>query len=229
DMGLQFNKKSVSVTFTTRRQPQPHSYILDGGILPQENVIKHLGIYFSSDLGWKCHIESVEKRVRRLLYYIGRFFKLAPVDVRVLLYNQLVLPVIEYAGAVWDPWQDGLMRRLEALQRLAARVVTQDWSRDTCITNVVAGLGWAPLEVRRQERRLLGVYKILNHQTILSPDDFCAPAAYLARADHHQKLHVPFSPTNRHMNSFFPRTIRDWNELDTTTVNAITASQFSAA
>ena len=171
----------------------------------------------------------MEKRAKRLLYYIGRFFRLAPIDVRVLLYKQLVLPVIEYASAVWDPWQIGLSNRLEALQRLAARVVTQDWRRDACVTGMVAGLGWAPLEVRRREGRLECLYKILNHLTILSPEDFCTPATYLSRSDHHRKLRVPFSPTDRHMYSFFPRTVREWNDLDAPCIDLDCLPQFTMA
>src|SRR5207249_11831868 len=65
--------------------------------------------------------------------------------------------------------------------------------------------------------------------TTLFRSDFCTPATYLSRSDHRRKLRVPFSPTDRHMYSFFPRTVREWNDLDAPCIDLDCLPHFTMA
>lgn len=47
------------------------------------------------------------------------------------LYKAIVLPHLDYCCCVWDPHHTTHIQRLENVQSLAARIVTNDWSTDT--------------------------------------------------------------------------------------------------
>ena len=61
-------------------------------------------------------------------------------------YITLVRPLLEYASAVWDPYQQYLINNMEMIQRQAARWVKQDYSS---ISDMINNLQWTSLQKRR--------------------------------------------------------------------------------
>ena len=61
----------------------------------------------------------------------------------------LVRPSLEYASAAWSPYTDTDVKRLEQVQKSAARFVCGDYKLTTSTTGLVKGLGWETLEDRR--------------------------------------------------------------------------------
>ena len=74
--------------------------------------------------------------------------------------NIYIRPHLEYAVAVWDPHQQGLINSLESVQRFALKASTRNWkaSYDTLINicNVPT------LEERRHCLKLSILYQIFN-------------------------------------------------------------------
>jgi len=117
---------------------------------------------------------------------------------------------------------DKTFQTLEAIQRLAARTITERWDRDTCVTGIVDKLGLVPLQTRRRERRLMLLYRILMGETIIPAWKHCQPATYYGRHDHGWKLRERTSRSEDDRASLFPRTTHDWNELEEKAVNSET-------
>jgi hypothetical protein len=81
------------------------------------------------------------------------------------MYFALVRPHLEFACAVWDPHTACDIQRLEAVQRRAARFVTNNHRRtEGTVTNILKDLQWPSLEQRRKYNRLAIMYKIQNDQ-----------------------------------------------------------------
>jgi len=79
---------------------------------------------------------------------------------------------------------------------------------------------WPTLEERRKKARLSLFYKAKNNLIALQ-----IPSYYRTRQDetrlHHQSSFVcPYIRTSSHMNSFYPKTIKEWNALPTNIITS---------
>ena len=133
--------------------------------------------------------------------------------VKDLTNKTMVRPVMEYSSAIWDPTLQTQITALEQVQRRAARCVCNDFTSRTpgCVTKMLNDLHWEPLEVRRRHDRLSMLYKI-QHNLVDIPTD-----RYLRVSDSRIRGPAKFFQgritDTAYSNSFFPRTVRDWNRL----------------
>ena len=83
-----------------------------------------------------------------------------------MLYNAIVLPYFDYCSPLWDDCGSALKDKLSKFQNRAARVITGK-SCDVPSVDLLADLQWTPLEKRRNNSKLLLMYKIINGHTAL--------------------------------------------------------------
>ena len=141
-------------------------------------------------------------------------------------YTALVRPQLEYGAKAWNPHTSGAAEGLERVQKTAARFVFRDYQRSTSATGLVSQLGWDKLHTRRLLAQSTMLFKI-HHQLV----NICLPhlitkATYISRRDHTLKLSVPVATIDSYKYSFYPRTIRIWNQLPATAVTAPTVAAF---
>ncbi|CAH1270927.1 Hypp4515 [Branchiostoma lanceolatum] len=88
-------------------------------------------------------------------------------------------------------------------------------------------LGWASLQSRRRTARLAMLYKIQHG--IVSTEGLKSKlqlAPSRRRRAHAQQLVQPVGRTDYRKESFLPRTVRDWNTLSPTAVEADNVDTF---
>ena len=101
--------------------------------------------------------------------------------------------------------------QLEAVQRRAARFALGDYRSTSSVSDMLAKLQWPTLQDRRKNGRLTMISKILNNTVAV-----CAnlnPLPQRLRRGHDQQLRLIQCRTKYRQNSFFPRTITEWNAL----------------
>ena len=95
----------------------------------------------------------------------------APQNIRECTYKQLVLPLIDYCSAIWDPYTKNDISKLKMLQhRAACFVMNRPWYRqchNVSITKILAELHWPTLQNRRKQARLILMFKIVNGNLIV--------------------------------------------------------------
>ncbi len=74
-------------------------------------------------------------------------------------------------------------------------------------------LKWKSLETRRKEARLAMMYKIENDLVAVEKQKQACPPLRFSRNMHSKSFQIPSSKSDYRKWSFFPRTIRDWNNL----------------
>ncbi len=209
----------------------PNLY-LNGQILTKVTSHKHLGITLAKDMTWNLHIDAIIKKAASRLSGIRRIRFLITRKARVSLYNALVLPILEYGGGViFDNCTVYLKQRMESLQRRAAVVCTCAF-RNTSYERLLGELGWNTLDQRRKLARLSLFYK-MNHKKC-DVNNQCIDCENMVGVPEYLKNLVPKKVSDRSdyylrnandlttvktkkvkvYNSYVPKTVRDWNNLD---------------
>ncbi|KAI8520508.1 hypothetical protein Bbelb_002620 [Branchiostoma belcheri] len=227
---MKFNPSKCEVmSVPSTKKPINYSYTLHGSPLAKVSKAKYLGVTITSNLSWNSHVDNVTAKANRTLGMLRRNLRIASVEAKQRAYMALVRPTLEYACPVWDPHTSDQVGRVEAVQRRAARYVYNNYRRTASVTEMLGNLRWQSLEHRRKMARLTTMFKVL-HNTISVPHTSClVPAARCSRRTNHAlKLQTIASKNNYYRLSFFPRTIKEWNELEPSVAEAKSISQFKA-
>ena len=80
-------------------QPKEHLYI-DGSIIPEASEMKYLGVLLNSNITWSNHITLACSKGNKQLGMLKRCLKGASEKTKILLFNGVVRPILEYVSPV---------------------------------------------------------------------------------------------------------------------------------
>jgi len=172
-----------------------------------------LGVTLDAALNWNSHIENITSRSKASLRSLCGSLRDASPVVRELAFNVLVRSILDYADVVWDPFTTSNIKLIESVQRSAARFVSSNWLRETCVTALLQNLKWPTLQTRRREHRLTMLYAIIHNLTIINPQDLLHRPHYYGRRDNTEKIRKIPGHSEAHRRTFFPATVDLWNSL----------------
>ena len=162
---------------------------------------------------WNTRVSNISTKANRTLGFLRRNLAACPKDVKELAYKELVRPVLEYGGSVWDPQSILLQDELMKMQKRAARFVAGNYTYETgSLTGTLEQLKWESLKKRRKDSRLIMLYKGLKGAASIPMDDLVLPNRR-TRNHHSLVFQTPLAGTDIYKSSFFPQIIRDWNSL----------------
>ncbi|XP_074641142.1 uncharacterized protein LOC141898896 [Tubulanus polymorphus] len=187
-------------------------------ILKSVTSITYLGITLSSNMKWDLHINSAVASASRTLGFLMRNLKYAPRQLKATAYKSLVRSKLEYAGSVWDPHLVKDVDALEKVQRRAARFVMPDYKRTSSVSTMLEHLDWPQLADRRRHCRISMMQKILNQETAIPKDHYITTGLGKTRRRNDFKLSQFRTSTEEYRNSFFPRTVVEWNASSQETI-----------
>ena len=218
--GMRFNPGKCQIMHLARTKPRTKFYELSNVLLETVDSAKYLGVVVSNDLQWHKQVCAVAKRANSALHLIARNLHDCPRATRALAYTTLVRPKMEYSASVWDPHLKGDIDTLERVNRRAARMVfNKGWrEQDVSVSALLSELGWQTLADRRENQRLTMLYKISHGLVAVPPTRLIKPSR--STRGHSRKYQVISTTLDRVKNSFYPRTIPQWNRLSNDTVNA---------
>ena len=120
----------------------------------------------------------------------------------------MVWLLLEYSCPVLDPYRQGDIDKLNKIQRVAARFVTNNYQRKSSVTALIQDLRLSKIYFR-----LTSLYKILNGLIAVPVRDLLTPADEKTRGANKKSFkHIRASITLG-QNSFLYKTIPDWNHL----------------
>ena len=195
---LQLNpQKCKSVILSKKRCPTTRSVslYLCGSELEEVEIFKYLGVLLSRNFSWSDHISELCTKVRKILGLLYRQFY-NNVDSATLkqLYLCLVRHHLEYTSQVWDPYLQVDISRLEAVQKFALKLISQQWDLGyeelLSITNV------PKLGERRLHLKLAQVFKIVHGLCYFPEDIFVTQPFYSSRLARSDTLLCPFVRTS---------------------------------
>ena len=228
--GMRFNATKCYVMQIARGNKRLSKfYELNGHILQQVSENPYLGLIIRDDLQWSSHIDKITSSADRTLGFIRRNLRHCNEKFKETAYVSLVRSLLEYSSAVWDPYLEGDIQRIEKIQRKAARFVKSDYQRTSSVTSMLENLGWQPLQQRRKINRLSMMYKIVNNQVAIPPTDHLEFNQRSQRNKHSWQIKIKTVEIENYKNSFFPKTIIDWNNLNNKQISCKSVQSFKAA
>jgi len=123
--------------------------------------VRDLGIVLDSQLTMFAHVSSVCRSAYHPLRQLLPIIRSLSVDVAKTLVQAFVSARLDYCNCVLIGIADALMRRLQAVQYAAARLLTGTRRRDH-ITPILQQLHWLPVRQRVEFKLATLVFKILH-------------------------------------------------------------------
>ena len=103
DNGLIMNSSKTQCMFLSRKRREHEvaevRIVHRGEELTSGSSVKYLGVVVDKDLKWKEQVSHVHKKCLATLSKLRRIFPALPVSTRILLYNALVLPHLDFCSS----------------------------------------------------------------------------------------------------------------------------------
>ena len=113
-----------------------------------------------SSLSLNQHIDYVKKKVSKMLGIFSRARPSLTIESANRLFKSMILPILDYCGAVFHRCGKGNEEGLECLQRRGGRIVLNTAHLST--EQMVTSLGWDTLTRRRENHIVKLVEKCLK-------------------------------------------------------------------
>ena len=185
--------------------------------IPNVEVHKHLGLYFSSTGSWDYHIKiTLDKAWNRIHIMRALKFKLDRYTMQII-YPSFIRPVLEYADNIWDNVPEYMKTEVDKDQNYSARIVT-GCTKLVSFKNLANESGWEPLRSRRKkkQRKFVLFFKMVKgitseYLSFLVPDTVGNTTNYnLLRAN---DLQCIACRTSKYKKYFIMSVVDDWNAL----------------
>ena len=219
--------KTKSLTLSKKQKQRAPPLTFGNTPIEEIDSHKHLGVTLSHNLSWGEHIDdTIASAGKRVDVLNALKFKL---DRETLerLYLAFVRSKLEYASIVWDNCTNEQRDLIEQVQYRAGKIVSGAINR-TSKDIVYQELGWHRLAERRQNQRLKVFHKIVNGKTpgYLQSE---VPVADPNRENLRNAEHIPRIRGKVFFeNTFFPKTIKEWNDLDNDTKSVESNETFAS-
>ena len=107
-------EKTEGMIFFRKHKNSFHpSLKLHGQLIKQVDHHKHLGIYFSKDLTWKKHVDSILSKVSNRTNILKCIQRKAPRRCLENIYTSMIQPIIDYGDIIYDNINKDDAARLE--------------------------------------------------------------------------------------------------------------------
>jgi len=153
DNGLELSvSKSCTVLFTRQRMPPPLTVYYDGIPIKAKTHTKFLGLIMDSKLNGISHCDYIADKCERSLNILrclaGVWWGAHPLSLK-LIYNAIIRSVIDYGSFLLEPCSAAAMKRLDAIQTKALRIITGAM-KSSPINALQVECADPPLQLRRQ-------------------------------------------------------------------------------
>ena len=129
---MKFNVNKCSILQLSKHHHiSTFPYSMAGECLSTVDQHPYRGVQLDHHLSWRPQINYVCSKATRTLNFLHRNLRNCPKNLKELRYKQFVLPVLEYAATIWDPYHQNDISKIEMIQhRAACFVLSHPWRRN---------------------------------------------------------------------------------------------------
>ncbi|CAH2104187.1 unnamed protein product [Euphydryas editha] len=223
---LFFNvEKCCMISYSRKRAPLEHQYIVGGAGMPRVARVRDLGIEMVPDLSYRTHINNLcTKSFRNLGFILRQTSKSYNVKVSKVLYNSLVRSQLEYNSIIWNPHEAKYTQMIEKIQNKLTRYlylkeygVYPGYPHVYPSQFVLGMVRYCQLSVRKDMALVKYVCRVLrgelHHPEFLEALQLRVPDNYVGLRRRPAMLSLPSSKTKLLNESPMLRAIRLLNKL----------------
>lgn len=218
--------KSESLIVSRKRNSYHQPLQMLNQTIPEVKDHKHLGLFLSHNCLWHSHIEYINEKAWKRVNIMRKLKFMLDRKSLEIIYISFIRPILEYADVVWGNAFQYELDLLDKIQNECARIVSGA-TRLVSIENLNNEVNWETLEQRRYKHRLTLFYKIKHG---IAPEYLSEPIPYQTNTRYNLRNSndtIGISArTSLYFSSFFPSSIREWNNLPLNIRNLPTLSMF---
>ena len=117
---LNINKTKYMIFQMPNKKVTVPTLTIDGVNIERVQHFNFLGLILDTHLNWHKHIEKIANKCSRTIGIINKLKHVLPKSIRIILYNSLILPHINYCLMIWG-YQ---CNRIKKLQKKAIRIIS---------------------------------------------------------------------------------------------------------
>ena len=163
--------KCYKMSVFRSRSPVVKDYTLYNQTLVAVQQHPYLGVLLSSDLRWNSHVDRIAKKGNSSLAFVKRNLYACSEETKraayVSLISRCVRPHLEYATAVWDPYRQNQVEKLDTIKSRAGRFIKHDYSYNTSVSKLKKSLSFGVLSERRKSHHLQIFHKSVYNDIAL--------------------------------------------------------------
>jgi hypothetical protein len=183
-LGLHLNiGKCQFVVFSLSKTPtKPITLTVNGQALKQVPSYRYLGVELEEKCSFARQTAIATMKAKQGIGAFNRMLrKWAPPDVLSTAITAIVLPALYYAIEVWYPPDECNQRKIEKVNKFTARLLLNDFQRDSTYEGLLSELNWKPITRLVCERRLLCVKRYVDNIRFLPNDIFTLQPTCITR------------------------------------------------
>ena len=119
-LSLNIGKSKFMIFHTPQRRFQMPTLEIDGIQIERVEKFNFLGIILDKHLNWHEHIAHISNKISRTIGILNKLKHYIPENIKLLLYNSLILAHLNYGVLAWGYNHE----RLSKLQKKAIRIIT---------------------------------------------------------------------------------------------------------
>jgi len=129
--------------------------------LEHVTTYKYLGVQLDKNLNFDTHIDDMCKKVRQRLGVLRRVRDYLDEDTALMLYNALVMPVIDYCDVTYATCTSKNLNRIEKLMAKGGRIILNE-RNDYPSASVFKRLKWLTFRERSLYHKNILMFKCLH-------------------------------------------------------------------
>ena len=226
---LEFNARKCHAMEIGKSKKRPSwNYKMGGETVTKSKEEKDLGVIIQDTLSPERHINNIFGSTYNLLSNIRVAFNYLDKDNIMMkkIITGMVRPKMEYAAVVWAPHKKKDIKKLERIQRVATKMVTE--LKDLSYEERLEEMGLPTLQERRERGDLITMFKLVNNMEKVDRDDLVPQMEEGERRTrgHGKKIKKGRCLSDIKKYSFPYRTIDKWNDLKEEVVAANSVHMF---
>ena len=119
-LSLNIEKTKFMVFHTPQRKLVMPNIEIDGIQIERVQIFNFLGIVFDEHLNWHNHVAHISTKISRTIGILNKLKYLIPENIKIMLYNSLILSHINYGILAWGYNHERILK----LQKRAIRIIT---------------------------------------------------------------------------------------------------------
>ena len=186
---------------------------IHGNELERVTKYSYLGVLMDEQLTFELHANSTISKVSNKMYQLKRMRPFLTRKAALLVYKNMILPILEYGDIVMDSASKLIKKRLQTLQNKALRCALEvDKATSSSVIHREAKL--SKLKTRRKQHLLLHMYQVSHTSNFQL---WKAQAAYSVHTRSSKKKMITLKKPNneKYKKSISYQGPKQWNKLPT--------------